>query len=91
MTDHHAYLFVMLVGLTIAFILNDLNRTIENENSFAFSYSPIDKSVVYNASLLGARLLARVYFYKKEKMLQEVSFFLKDIIFIFQYSTWMCF
>ncbi len=58
---------------TCAFILNDLNRTIENENSFAFSYSPIDKSVVYNASLLGARLLARVYFYTKEKMLFDAS------------------
>jgi hypothetical protein len=58
---------------TCAFILNDLNRTIENENSFAFSYSPIDKSVVYNASLLGARLLARVYFYTKEKMLFDAA------------------
>lgn len=58
---------------TCDFILNDLNRTIENENSFAFSYSPIDKSVVYNASLLGARLLARVYFFTKENMLFDTA------------------
>ena len=58
---------------TCDFILKDLNRTIENENSFAFSYSPIDKSVVYNASLLGARLMARVYFFTKEKMLFDTA------------------
>jgi rhamnogalacturonyl hydrolase YesR len=43
------------------FILKDLNRTYDTDGSFAFSYSPLDKSVVYNASLLGSRLLARVY------------------------------
>ncbi|WP_209329526.1 delta-aminolevulinic acid dehydratase [Lunatimonas salinarum] len=52
------------------FILNDLNRTYdESGDSFSFSYSPLDKSVVYNASLLGSRLLSRVYSFTKEKEL----------------------
>lgn len=46
---------------TCDFILKDLNRTYDSEGNFAFSYSPLDKSVVFNASLLGSRLLARVY------------------------------
>lgn len=51
------------------FILKDLNRTYDDKGSFSFSYSPLDKSVVYNASLLGSRLLARVYSYTKEEEL----------------------
>lgn len=45
---------------TCDFILKDLNRTYDESGDFAFSYSPMDKSVVFNASLLGSRLLARV-------------------------------
>ncbi len=41
------------------FILRDLNRT-EHGESFCFSYSPTDREEVYNASILGAALLARV-------------------------------
>lgn len=48
------------------FILKDLNRTYDKEGNFAFSYSPLDKSVVFNASLLGSRLLSRVYSYTGE-------------------------
>lgn len=48
------------------FILNDLNRT-EKKGGFIFSYSPLDKMQVYNASLLGSRLLARAYSYSKNK------------------------
>jgi hypothetical protein len=48
------------------FVLNDLNRTKCGEN-FLFSYSPLDHSQVYNASLLGARLLARCYAYSKNE------------------------
>ena len=46
------------------FIINDLNRT-KASNGFIFSYSPFDDTVVYNASLLGSRLLSRSYFYTK--------------------------
>jgi rhamnogalacturonyl hydrolase YesR len=48
------------------FILKDLNRTYNDKKDFSFSYSPMDKSVVYNASLMGSRLLARVYNYTRE-------------------------
>jgi len=53
------------------FILKDLNRTFSKSTNFAFSYSPLDKSVVFNASLLGSRLLARVYHFTGEKKLIE--------------------
>lgn len=56
---------------TCDFILKDLNRTAGKGDSYAFSYSPIDKSVVYNASLLGARLMSRVYKHSGESMLAE--------------------
>jgi hypothetical protein len=45
---------------TCDFILKDLNRTYDKKGNFSFSYSAEDKSVVYNASLLGSKLLARV-------------------------------
>ena len=53
------------------FILKDLNRTYDEKCNFAFSYSPLDKSVVFNASLLGSRLLARIYSFTQEKELIE--------------------
>lgn len=55
------------------FILKDLNRTYDNKGNFAFSYSPLDRSIVFNASLLGSRLLARVYSFTKETVLIEAS------------------
>jgi rhamnogalacturonyl hydrolase YesR len=54
---------------TCDFILKDLNRTYDEHGDFAFSYSPLDKTVVFNASLLGSRLLARVYAFTGEKEL----------------------
>ena len=54
---------------TCQFILKDLNRTYDSKGNFSFSYSPIDKSVVFNASLLGAKILSRVYTYTKEILL----------------------
>ena len=49
-----------LVSEVGEFILNDLNRPIENETEVCFSYTPIDNSVILNASLLAAELLARL-------------------------------
>jgi rhamnogalacturonyl hydrolase YesR len=51
------------------FILKDLNRTYNDNGDFAFSYSPLDKTVVFNASLLGSRLLSRVYSFTHEQEL----------------------
>lgn len=53
------------------FIIKDLNRTYDDRGDFAFSYSPLDKSVVFNASLLGSRLLSRVYKFTRESILIE--------------------
>jgi rhamnogalacturonyl hydrolase YesR len=58
---------------TCDFILKDLNRTYDDKVNFAFSYSPLDKSVVFNASLLGSRLLSRVYSFTKEQELIEAA------------------
>lgn len=51
------------------FILKDLNRTYDDKGNFAFSYSPLDTTQVFNASLLGSRILSRVYSYTGEKEL----------------------
>jgi hypothetical protein len=56
---------------TCDFILKDLNRTYSSNGNFAFSYSKLDKSVVYNASLLGSQLLARVCNFSGERLLVE--------------------
>lgn len=53
------------------FVLKDLNRTYDEQNNFCFSYSPLDNSQVYNASLLGARLLSRVYAITKDEQLKH--------------------
>ena len=58
-----------LARSTCDYILNDLNRTFDDKGNFAFSYSKIDHSVVFNATLLGSRLLARVYRFTGEKKL----------------------
>jgi hypothetical protein len=54
---------------TCDFILKDLNRTFDDNGNYIFSYSKFDNSSVYNASLLGARLLARTYSFTGESML----------------------
>ncbi|MBS1976056.1 MAG: delta-aminolevulinic acid dehydratase [Bacteroidetes bacterium] len=55
------------------FILNDLNRTYDDKGNFCFSYSPRDKTSVFNASLLGSRLLSRVYSLTREEVLLEAA------------------
>ncbi len=42
------------------FILQDLNRSEESADEICFSYSPLDKTRVFNASLLAAETLAGV-------------------------------
>ena len=43
------------------FVVNRLNRTYDDDGDLSFSYSPLDKTAVFNASLLGARLLAQAH------------------------------
>ena len=42
------------------FIVNLLNRPVETTDELCFSYTPLDRSVIYNASLLAGECLARV-------------------------------
>jgi hypothetical protein len=42
------------------FILNDLNRSDETNDEVCFSYSPLDQTRVFNASLLAGEVLATV-------------------------------
>lgn len=42
------------------FISADLNRPFESEDEICFSYTPLDKSIIYNASLLSGETLAMV-------------------------------
>src|SRR5690606_29912359 len=53
------------------FVLKDLNRTYDEDGTFSFSYSPLDKTQVFNASLLGAKLLSQVYTFTQENLLLE--------------------
>lgn len=55
------------------FITDDLNRTKYEDDRFIFSYSPLDNSQVYNASLLGAKLLAVGYSYNKNNSWKKLS------------------
>lgn len=57
---------------TADFVLNDLKRTFRQDGNFIFSYSPTNgNNTVYNASLLGSKLLARVYAYTNDNKLLE--------------------
>jgi rhamnogalacturonyl hydrolase YesR len=53
------------------FVLKDLNKTYDKKGNYAFSYSPLDNTQVFNASLLGGRLLSRVFAHTKEDLLRE--------------------
>lgn len=55
------------------FIIRDLNRSTDEKGGLAFSYSPIDQTKVFNASLLGARLFARVYTFTREQELLDLA------------------
>jgi len=42
------------------FILSSLHRSAESDDEVCFSYTPLDRSIIYNASLLAGESLARV-------------------------------
>ncbi len=57
---------------TAGFILKDLNRTYDEDGDLSFSYSPQDRTRVFNATLLGSRMLARIYAYNgKQEYLEN--------------------
>ena len=64
-TGREEYLSIALSSTD--FVLNDLQRT-KKEKGFLFSYSPLNgNNTVYNASLLGTKLLSQCYRYKKNE------------------------
>lgn len=44
-----------------SFVVNDLNRTDGPDGTFCWSYSPLDRQAVLNATMQGSRLLAQAY------------------------------
>ena len=55
------------------FVMNDLHRT-PKANGFLFSYSPLEgNNTVYNASLLGSKLLSYCYHYTGNEELKEAA------------------
>jgi hypothetical protein len=62
--------------------LKDLNKTYDGDE-FCYSYSPLDKQIVFNATMKGVRLLVQVYSITKDNKLKEeakkaVAFVIKN-------------
>ena len=55
------------------FILGDLKRTSDSEDEICFSYSPLDQTQIFNASLLGAETLSSVGALTGENELSELA------------------
>ena len=71
-TGNNRYLNVALDAAN--FVLNDLSRDYRDDGTFLFSYSVTKgNNTVYNASLLGSKLLARAYYYNKDESLIDVA------------------
>jgi rhamnogalacturonyl hydrolase YesR len=73
------YEFIKIARSACDFVLRDLNRHYDEKGNFAFSYSPLDNGVVFNASFLASILLARVYSITNEPELLEAA--RKSVIF----------
>ncbi|WP_417199525.1 delta-aminolevulinic acid dehydratase [Bizionia sp.] len=55
------------------FILKDLNRT-DYKSGFLFSYSPLNgNNTVFNASLLGAKVLSQLYSYNQNELYKQTA------------------
>ncbi|MFP4400557.1 MAG: delta-aminolevulinic acid dehydratase [Candidatus Woesearchaeota archaeon] len=52
------------------FVIKDLNSE-EDEKTLVYSYTPYDKSQIYNANMFAARLFSNVYKHTKEEILIE--------------------
>lgn len=72
----------MLEGIC-RFVLEDLTRT-ETENGICFSYTTVKNDCCFNASLLGAEILAKTYSITKNDSYKELA--LKAIDFAIHYQ-----
>jgi hypothetical protein len=52
--------YLQVARSTCDFILDDLKRTVESDDELCFSYSPLDHTQIYNASLFAGETLASV-------------------------------
>lgn len=52
--------YLTRAGEICDFILTELNRPVETDDEVCFSYTPVDRSVIFNASLLAGECMARV-------------------------------
>jgi hypothetical protein len=50
-----------LILRAVSFVIEDLQRSSGPEGSFCWSYSPMDRQIVLNATLKGSRLLAQAH------------------------------
>jgi hypothetical protein len=71
-THNNEYLDTAL--LSGDFVINALNRIEKSGDNFMFSYSPLDNRAVYNATLLGSKILAQVYHYTKNEDLKSFAY-----------------
>ncbi len=55
------------------FVLKDLKRSMDNDGDFCFSYSPVDREKVFNASMKGVRILSQVYSQTKDENLKQIA------------------
>lgn len=53
------------------FILKDLNRSFDDKDNFCFSYSPLDDSKIFNASLFASGFLSRIYYFTNDELLKN--------------------
>lgn len=56
------------------FILRDLNRTVASEDALCFSYSPLDATRIFNASLLAAETLSTMAKHTGERDFCDLAF-----------------
>lgn len=67
-------LYLQAALSSAAFVINDLNRIDKRDDLFMFSYSPLDQQAVYNATLLGTKILSQVYAYTGDTSLKDLAF-----------------
>jgi hypothetical protein len=65
--------FLETVRSSCDFICRDLYRT-RGKESFCFGYSPLDKTTIHNANILGAHLLARTASFTGEDELNKTAY-----------------
>ena len=64
--------FLNVARSSCDFVLNDLNRT-HGKEGLCFNYSPLDRSIIHNANILGAHLLARMAQVTGEEKLKRIA------------------